>query len=258
MTRNGSGKLIVDKDHPIYQIWHGKDERGKAVTNKLSGLLQEYGEAGEFKNFAVDPTTPSNVFDQLLQQSPKLAGVVMSELSKLSPMKRTAVLGSMNSLLDMYGLAGGTLIKAQKEHVGARLGRILQTIQPNLDYKTAIAQSRGLLEAVQNRDPGMLAQATLGIPPERVQYFTEIATQLAQPVLSLQQDILSRPWFMSEQRPGKWMVESTAKDGTREMDGAESQSHAELIAKQLKIERARRIEQRRGFDQTHPCARPLL
>jgi hypothetical protein len=226
LTRNSRDKLTLDPNHPVQQIREGKNPRAREVVNRLAKNLQDLGEAGKLKQTTIDPAQQDNVYEQLLQH-PDVAKETERELKRLRPSDRTVVIGVLNSMLQSYGYAGATLLKAQHEFTSNKLGRILQSIQP-MPYDEAMSRGKGLLMG--------LPEALVGIDPKRSEYLLSLAAELKTPLEALQQDIAGRPWFMSEQRPGTWMVDSVNRDGTREVDGAESKAHAELLQRRLEKE----------------------
>lgn len=217
-------------DPAIEAIRGDKNPRARDAVNKIAGILQTLGDAGGLKFENHNPDLP---FQSLVQNNPKLAEQVAEVYKTLRPQERTLVATVVDRTLQTYANSGFVLTQSLQESVAAKVGRVVQTLDPTKDYEQAYGVGTMLMQALQQNNAQLLQQALGGLQPAHAETVRNMAMELRKPLQHLETQIAARPYFMSEQRPGRYIVESLTSDGVKEVDGAESQAHAEQISKEL-------------------------
>lgn len=239
MVRDASGKKVIDPTGLLKEINRSDKyevSRAHRSVNNLGRIMQELGEAGKLTvNIVPDANTGrfNTVFDQLVESSQELRSALSSEMSILSPKERGQVHGAMNQMLEIYKNSAEVLWKAQVDHTGTRVARLLQSMQPG-DANEALNRGMLLMNGMANNDIAAVNQAVNGLDTNKATTLIEFATTVNEPLKALRELLDKRPFFMSEQRPGTHIVRSVDKNGDTHIHGADSQKHAQEVISQLK------------------------
>lgn len=232
-----NGHLGVHDDplwKAVFQDDQGELTRSHKAINKVGMVLQELGDAKELlKSVVPGPDGRySNSFDQLVQGSPKLAGKVGGILQSLSPVEREQVFKAVNQMLEIGKNAGNVIFTSKMAHTASRVTRLMQTLKMGgaLDLS-----QRGtlLMDGVFKKDNAMVSAAVNGLDPVKAMRVIEFAGDFVEPLGDLLKFFEERPYFMSEQRTGNWLVKSVDRKGDEASHGADSETHAKQIVRTL-------------------------
>ena len=233
------GGLTINKDHPLRALFEGaaKDVQSveRTAFNDIGDVLQELGDGGKLKTTVIaDPTGRlADGFSQLRKLNPDLDKRTAALLSKASPEKRGKILAAVDSALEIYHTGGQVLIKSQQDHMGTRLARVMQTINPDINYDEALQRGSLLMQGIDVQNKAIIDKAVGGFTPEQAQSMLELATQLNAPIGELRKMVAERPFFMSEQRQGQYIITSE-KNGQRFVDSADNEQHVTKVGNHLK------------------------
>lgn len=237
LKRTPYGGLTINKDHPLRQLMESKDPKApeRKAFNEVGDALQALGDSGKLNTKVVEDQSGrlADGFSQLRKLNPDLDKATAAALTKLSPELRGKVLAATDSALEIYHTGGQVLIKSQQDHMGTRLARVMQTINPEMPYDQALDRGRLLMQGVDVQQKAIIDQALQGSTPAQAQSLLELATQLNAPIGELRKIVAERPFFMSEQRQGQYIITSM-KDGQRFVDSADNEGHMTKVGQHLK------------------------
>lgn len=234
LKRTDYGKLVVNQDHPLRKLLAG-DETGRPAFNAIGDLLQELGDGGKLNTKVVADQTGrlGDGFSQLRKLNPDLDTRTGAILEKLKPDVRGGVLAAVDSTLEIYHTGGNILVKSQQDHMGTRVARVLQTINKDMPYDDALQRGNLLMQGISVKNKQIVDSAVQGMTPEQAASVIDLAVGLNAPIDELTKMVAERPFFMSEQRQGQYIITST-KDGRRFVDSADNDQHVVKVGQHLK------------------------
>lgn len=235
MKRTEYGQLTTNKEHPLRQLMAGKESPERVSFNAIGDLLQALGDANKLKTEVVIDQTGQlkDGFSQLRKLNPALDAATGEILAKATPESRGKVLAAVDSALEIYHTGGNILIKSQQDHMGTRIARVMQTIDPNVPYDAALQRGSLLMQGVAAQNKAIVDQAVAGLQPQQAASLVELAVQLNGPIQELQKMVAERPFFMSEQRQGQYIITSQ-KNNQRFVDSADNEAHVTKVGQHLK------------------------
>lgn len=241
LLRTPDGKLKFDDNNPLLRLAGASQKDGPArlARNALNDILrwqQDNDAMLAVTRDAQGVLVPSREARPFLEK--KLASVPV-EL-------RQTLLAAVDSSNRVYQASKGVLFDAQVSKATYRVARLMQTLRGSVPYdvhmQTADMLVKAALQATQDvSNPNVppaakFVELAKGVDPVFVEtvgrYFFD-GEGIAPKLVELKEFLDSRPGFASEQRAGRFLIESVSKDGKREVDGAETQSHVKLIQRRL-------------------------
>lgn len=250
LLRTPDGKLVFDNDNPYLKVTMGsqRDPKARLTRAALNEILKWQQDNDSILAVTRGP-------DGSLVASREAAHFLQKRLESVPVEWRQTLLGAVDASNQIYARAKDVLFQSQVSKSSYRIARLIQTLKPTEPYNVTHGTAQNIintaLQAVQdvtnpNITPAQKFAQLIGtidpvIANAATRYLFEgdgVATRLVE----LKKLLDSRPGFASEQRPGRFLVESVSKNGKREIDGADSQRHAEVIQKRL-ITRGSKIVQ---------------
>jgi hypothetical protein len=227
MTRNKNGSLVFDKNSALAKIELPENIKARQTLNKVLGMLQVDNDLGLLPG----AVPAQKAFSTLI--SSKAGEQYAGMLTNLSPEKRQLVVETADRLFEAMANSRAHLVKSQIEHQGLRTARIMQTIQPGIAATDAVRLGRALFDGVQRRDTAAIQQVLASFDPKSHNGLLTFSEALSTAVTNLESMLASKPYYMSEQRVGKWMVVMKDSDGLNTYHGADSEAHAKKVIASL-------------------------
>jgi hypothetical protein len=241
LMRTEGMKLKFDKDNPLIRLTTAsqKDPKAMIARRALNDILR-------WQQDNDSTVAVSRRADGSLGYSREAAPFLEQRMASVPTEWQQGTLAAAEAVNKVYQQGKGVLFDSQVSKSAYRVARLIQTLRPTQPYDVNLKIGRDFtnlaLEVSKSiTDPNVnpIAEFTKrasSIDPTIAElasrYFFEDGG-IAPKLIELENLLNSRPGFASEQRPGRFLIESVSRDGEREVDGAESKAHVDLVTKRL-------------------------
>ena len=150
------------------------------------------------------------------------------------------VVGAIQKMSEVGQLMGQHLVESRVNSAANRTAKLMMTIFPDelgaLGWQKAYTDATSIVRGMTYGDQKAVVAGLTPYPEPVRQAVTDfLSGGIVEGLQDLNKQVASRTWWMTEQRPGQYLIESY-KDGVRHVDGAETsgqamQAKADLTAK---------------------------
>lgn len=207
-----------------------------------------FDEGSPLLSFAADPNTErrlaqrtaaSRIFNKMQEfqagfEDPRIQAEVATQMKGLSDTERANTLVGMRQMLEISRNGAALILRSKQNDMALAAARLMQFKSPEVDHKQLVKIAESLVGAVEDPAQFQAVQQQLlqsGVHPDALTAAINHIADVQPLIVKLRQAFAERgSWFMSEQRPGTWIVETVDADGKNYYTGADSERHAEVIA----------------------------
>ena len=242
------GLKVMDMDKPLHKL-RSMPEHVHKKTFKIVGELQALMQDGKFQKdvvsrikFQPDGTLPDGL-SQARALSPDLDSAVGKHLEGFTPEQRTAVLAGLDNYFDITRRAALEKQKGSRNDVTQKLARLIQlgknpdgsqTVPGNASQLTSLASA--LYGAIERGDGMEWSKYASQLPPALGQALFESAGKFHELQQLRKQNFDSQPFYASEERVGKYMVEYKVGENGKGFVGATDARDAAVKMRALEKE----------------------
>lgn len=148
------------------------------------------------------------------------------------------LIGAVQNVTATHQVLGEQLLQDRVDSGASRVARMIMAIEPQIPYDQAKIAGTNVVRGLMNpTDPKSRFQVIQGVQGLRDQTRDSVlalaGSGIVDALQALQKQLSTNDWFATEQRPGKYLVESY-KDGVRHVDGAQTNFAAKVKAQEIR------------------------
>lgn len=250
------GKMTFNDDHPLLQIASASQKSPKALIarNVINDIAQ-------WQNNNNSISAVERLPDGRLTWSREAAPYANKMMAKVPVGWHQAVIAGIDGLNQVGRQASNVLFEGQVSKAAYRLASLEMHTNSTMPYEIAMKNGdylvRTALTALSDKSNltvpafSKFLALTKGVEPATLDLasrylfsavergedgLTDSSPAIGKNLMALREHLDSRPGFTSEQRPGRFLIESVNKDGKKEVDGAESAAHRKAVETRLKAQ----------------------
>lgn len=216
-----------DPQNPLISAIHDRSIQGRRDVNEANKILE--WQQDNAKSALVKDNTGNWILSDDAQKDLKLPSNFVSQRA----------VGGIQALQQVGHLAGNALVESRVDSISFRVARLLMAMQPKelgaLPYDQAYTSAAKMVQGLlYDNQRAVTDGLTPYQQPVREAALGMLNGGLIDRLKDLKKQIDARSgWWVSEQRPGKYLLESFDANGTRHMDSAPNGRDALKLKQEL-------------------------